>query len=163
EGLPGWAKATEADMERGFLIGLRGVGISPFIEQGAELLARLPVRRVKFDWEGGGATRRLAGCPALARLSEIDLGNGHLDGVELGLLLPSPYLGRLESLLLHNNQLGSGGAVVLARSRAVPALRELYLPGNGIGDEGAAALGEVTAPHGLEVLDLRDNRVGDRG
>lgn len=154
--------AVGFEFRRGVLDAVTVVAAN-FLAKGGELLSRAPVRRIRIV-EVGHHVARVAHCPHLASVRELDLCGGDLGNGGANVLLRSPYLGRLESLNLSFNGLCDGGAVVVARSTATPRLRALDLSNNGqIGGKGMEALSASPHLSGLRVLDVSGNDVNDAG
>lgn len=165
--LPGWTDhlrglADGFEFRRGLLDGV-SVGAATFLAKGDELFRRAPVRRVRLL----DATRcvvKLAHCPFLALVRELDLCGNDLGNGGVNVLLRSPYLAQVRELDLSFNGVCDGGVRLLARSTAMPRLRSLALSDNGrISSDGLAML--AGSPHlsGLRALDVSGNAVGDEG
>jgi uncharacterized protein (TIGR02996 family) len=105
----------------------------------------------------------LVACPALARVSRLDLGGNYLGPEEAQALAESPYLTGLLALELEGNALGAEGAAALAGCRSLTRLRALGLAGNGIGDEGLRELLERARLPALAELDLSRNSLTNDG
>lgn len=145
-----------------------------------------------LDLRGRGLTdadlMELAGCPALASLTQIELSDNDITDAGVLSLAASPHvrhlqrlglarnrlssmavehlaergvLGRLEYLDISGNGIGTRGAEVLA-ARA-QRLVHLELGGNAIGAAGAAALAAGAALSGLRTLGLSSNELGSDG
>lgn len=95
-----------------------------FVRYGRELRRRHPLARklVVFCLNGWG--ERLAACPWLAGLREIELACWYSDD-DLGAMTRSPHLRSVERVVCWPG--GGGQAEALARAPAWPALRELRL------------------------------------
>ena len=150
------------EFRRGILDGV-SVAAAMFLTRGDELFRRAPVRRVRLL----DATRhvaRLAFCPFLASVRELDMCGNDLGNGGVNVLLRSPYLSQLRDLDLSFNGVCDGGAQLLARSDAMPRLRALALSDNGrIGDTGLSLLADSPRLAGLKALDVSGNAVGDSG
>ncbi len=134
-----------------------------FCEEGARLFQHTAVRRVKF-LDAAKRIERLAQCPALVHIRELDLCGNDLGNGGVNLLIRSPHLSDLESLDLSFNGIGDGGVRALARASAFPNLKILHLNDNRtIGCDGVRALAESAQLADLRTLDLSGNTVGDDG
>ncbi len=134
-----------------------------FCERGERLFRNSAVRRVKF-LDAGARIDKLAQCPALANIRELDLCGNDLGNGGLNLLLRSPHLGRLESLDLSFNGIGDSAMHWLACTRAFPRLKALHLNDNRtIGCAGLASLAASDRFQHLRTLDLSGNDVADAG
>lgn len=139
------------------------VDAATFLERGTELFQRLRVRRLALR-DAAPVLTKLAACPLLARVRELDLCNCDLGNGGLERLVRSPFLNALEGLDLGFNKLDDAGADALARSSGLPALTDLALNDNDlIGDAGARALAGSPFFAGLVALDLSGNDIGDCG
>lgn len=139
------------------------VDAGTFLSRGGELFRRAPVRRVRL-LAAGRHLARLADCPHLSRVRELDLAGNDLGNGGLNLLIRSPHLGRAELLDLSFNGLCDGGVRLLAGAATLPRLRSLYLTDNGrVGDDGMRALAESPHTAGLHTLDVSGNAVTDVG
>ena len=134
-----------------------------FCEEGGRLFLGTAIRRVKF-LDAAKRIDRLAQCPTLAEIRELDLCGNDLGNGGVNLLVRSPFLSDLESLDLSFNGIGDGGVRLLARASAFPHLRTLHLNDNRtIGCDGVRALAESAQLADLRTLDLSGNAVGDDG
>ena len=134
-----------------------------FCEAGDRLFHGTAVRRVKF-LDAAKRIDRLAQCPALAHIRELDLCGNDLGNGGVNLLIRSQFLSGLESLDLSFNGIGDGGVRLLARASAFPQLRVLHLNDNRtIGCEGVRAIAESAQLANLRTLDVSGNAVGDDG
>jgi hypothetical protein len=107
---------------------------------------------------------KLAACPLLAGVRELDLCGCDLGNGGVNVLVRSPHLKELESLDLGFNGLDDAGVSVLARSSALPGLTALALNDNDqIGSDGLRALAESPFFAGLTALDVSGNDIGDAG
>lgn len=131
-----------------------------FIEHGERIVNLAPIQMVHLS----GARDRmaqLAACPALRKISFLDLSNNHLRDQGVRLLAQSPNIGNLEGLNLSSVGLGDAGARALAASTQLVGLRELYLCDNRITRAGLKALTDTPLVQQLETLTLRFNDCGD--
>ncbi|OWK47375.1 TIGR02996 domain-containing protein [Fimbriiglobus ruber] len=139
------------------------VDAGTFLARGDELFRLAPVRRVRI-LDAARHIGRLAQCPFLASVRELDLCGNDLGNGGVNVLARSPYLTRVETLDLSFNGLCDGGVRLLARATGFSRLRALYLTDNGqISAEGVRALAESPHLGGLRVLDVSGNDVGDAG
>lgn len=139
------------------------VDTAAFLARGEELLRRAPVQRVRFH-DASRSISRLAVCPLLASIRELDFSGNDLGNGGVNVLLRSPYLGALEHLDLSFNSLCDGGMRLLAKCGAMPNLHELELTDNGqISSDGLKALAESPFFTALRVLDISGNDVSDAG
>jgi uncharacterized protein (TIGR02996 family) len=131
------------------------------LDASSEEVFRHPVRRLIFRRVRSPA--RLARCPELARVAELDLSQAGLNVEGVCLLVASPHVGELTWLNLSSNLIGPVGAELLADWPRLRQLRHLFLHRCQIGDEGLAAL--ARSPHlgGLTELGLESNHVGAAG
>src|SRR5213078_2257554 len=106
------------------------VGAATFLARGDELFRWAPVRRVRL-LDAARHVGKLADCPFLASVRELDLCGNDLGNGGVNVLLRSPYLTRLQELDLSFNGLCDGGVQLIARSAAAPRLRALALSDNG--------------------------------
>lgn len=134
-----------------------------FCDRGNRLFRDTAIRRVKF-LDAGAKMDKLAQCPALAQVRELDLCGNDLGNGGLNLLLRSPYLQQLESLDLSFNGIGNGGAEMLANARSLAKLRALHLNDNRtIGCDGIRSLARSPFFGQLRTLDVSGNDVADAG
>ena len=139
------------------------VDAGTFLESGDELFRRVPVRRVRF-LDAVRYIDRLAACPTLAGVRELDLCGNDLGNGGVNILLRSRFLGRVEVLDLSFNAIGDGGLALLARSPSLPRLRSLALTDyDSIGGEGVRSLAGSVLRSELRSLDLSGNDVNDAG
>jgi uncharacterized protein (TIGR02996 family) len=132
-----------------------------FLAHAPALFQAAPVRRLKL-LHVGRLRRRVAACPDLARLRELDL-SGNFLGPVGGQLLTSANLARLEVLDLDGNAMGGGGMRALTAAALPGSLVELDLSFNGLRNAGAVALAEGPSLERLRVLRLARNGIGTAG
>lgn len=150
------------EFRRGLLDAV-SVDAATFLARGGELFRRAPVRRVRLA-DAARHVGRLAHCPHLASVRELDLCGNDLGNGGVNLLLRSPHLKRVDVLDLSFNGLCDGGAGLLAQSASLPKLRALYLTDNGpISATGVGALADSPFLAGLRTLDVSGNDVNDAG
>jgi uncharacterized protein (TIGR02996 family) len=115
------------------------------------------VRRIGFN--DLRSIPRLAGCPDLASIRELDLSGCTVREAGVQVLGQSPYLTRLTWLALRGCNLGTGGPRLLAEWPALAGLRHLDLARTNLGNDGVAAL--ARSPHlgELTSLSLTANRI----
>jgi uncharacterized protein (TIGR02996 family) len=133
-----------------------------FLSRGERLFDVAPVRTVKLVRVGLSGPR-LAACPALAHVANLDLSGAHLWISHLALLLTSSHLNRLESLSLAHNNLGRSGVAFLVSIRRLETLTGLTLSDNRLRNAGAVLLADCPRLAGLRVFDLRNNGIGVEG
>jgi uncharacterized protein (TIGR02996 family) len=146
------------------------VDAATFVRRGEELFdntqlgtGRSFVRRVWLR-EPARVAARLAACPLLAGVEELDLSLGDLGDAGLGQLTRSPHLQAVRVLDLGTNGLDDAGVIALARAATLPRLRVLALNDNRqISGEGVAALADSPFFAGLLELDVSGNDVGEAG
>jgi uncharacterized protein (TIGR02996 family) len=142
--------------------GVGAAGLQAF-ERADRFLHSLHRLNLSYNLLGPDGTDRLAGAPALARLTELRLDSCRLRKAGLHALLRSPWLTGLTRLDLADNGLRDGGASMLACSRRLARLARLGLRGNGIGPAGAVELAGAPFLGRLAVLDLTQNPLGPEG
>lgn len=153
---------TGVEYRRGLLDSV-SVDAQTFLARGDDLFRRAPIRRVRF-LDAGRHTARLAGCPLLARVRELDFSGNDLGNGGVNLLLRSPHLGQVALLDLSFNGVCDGGVRLLATADTLPRLRALYLTDNRkVSDDGLRALAESPHFDGLHTLDVSGNAVSDAG
>jgi uncharacterized protein (TIGR02996 family) len=144
-----------AVFQRGFVEEI-AISARAFLEHADRILAWGPIREVHFR----GAERKmpdLAACPALARVTFVDLSDNYLRDIGVKTLATSPHLARLEGLNLGSTGIGDAAVRALARSTTFPSLRELYLCGNRVSRRGLKTLAGSRLIGRLERLSLRFN------
>ena len=162
--LPALEGVNWEDFSGGFVEAVFVNSVEVFLRRSAAIFAAAPIRRLQVGRIGVADALLLSECAALARLTELNLGNNPTLGqVGVHALSLSPHLGNLRSLLLHNNDLGNETVDDLARSPHFGRLEELYLAGNNLDDEDVGRLLDGANWSNLSDLDLRDNRIGDAG
>src|SRR4051794_16873341 len=134
-----------------------------FCGRGPDLFRALPIRRVRL-LDAAVHLDRLATCPHLARVRDLDLAGGGLGSGGLNVLLRSPHLYRVEHLDLSFNGLCDSAVARLADAPTLPALRSLSLTDNGpITGEGLVRLAASPLRSGLISLDVSANEVTAAG
>jgi uncharacterized protein (TIGR02996 family) len=165
--LPAWTDhlrglADGFEFRRGILEGV-SVSATTFLNQGEELFRRAPIRRVRL-LDVARHTDRLADCPLLGLVRELDLCGNDLGNGGVNVLLRSGYLKRVQELDLSFNNICDAGIRLVARSDAMPRLRALALSDNGkITNDGLESLANSPYLAGLRSLDISGNAVGDSG
>ena len=162
------------DYGRGFIEAVEARA-EAFLDGADELFRRAPVRRVRLHWDhspsaAASLTPRLADCPALARLTGLDLSGNFLGSDGLQSLLASAWLTRLTSLDLRECRISDRGVRALALWPYLAQLTRLDLSHNEIGAAGVRLLAralEVRATGGdgprLRSLPLQGNPLGEAG
>lgn len=135
---------------------------SVFLRRGAELFARLPVRRIRF-LEPAACWHALWKCPLLARVQELDLCGADLAQLDLEPLFRSPYLRNLRLLDLSFNQLSDQSLAPLQRWCGFPCLRALILSDNRLSGQALSLLSASACSAHLEELDLSRNDITPQG
>jgi uncharacterized protein (TIGR02996 family) len=162
--LPALEGVNWENFSGGFVEAVFVNSVEVFLRQSAAIFAAAPIHRLRVGRIGAADALLFSECAALARLTELNLGeNPTLGPAGVHALSRSPHLANLRSLLLHNNELGNGAVDDLARSPYLGLLEELYLAGNDLDDDGVRLLVEGKHWRHLADLDLRDNRIGDDG
>ncbi|HET6572459.1 MAG TPA: TIGR02996 domain-containing protein, partial [Fimbriiglobus sp.] len=82
------------EFRRGLLEGV-SVGAATFLARGAELFRRAPIRRVRLI-DAARHVARIAACPLLASVRELDLCGNDLGNGGVNVLLRSPHLDRVQ-------------------------------------------------------------------
>jgi uncharacterized protein (TIGR02996 family) len=106
---------------------------------------------------------RLATCPDIANLTDLDLGDNLLGPEGLRNLLDSPYLGRLRGLNLWANHLGVEGMRLLSEWPGLARLRSLAIPYNDLHAEGMEMLAGSPYLPSPATLELWSNDIGTAG
>lgn len=139
------------------------IDAATFMERGAELFGRAPVRRVRL-LAVARVMPNLIHCPHLGSVDELDLGGCELGNGGVNLLVRSAHLRTVRVLELGFNGLDDQGIQNLAAASTLNGLRELALNDNGqITAEGVRALAESPFFAGLTSLDLSGNDVNESG
>ncbi len=144
--------------------------IGPTFPQALERV-KGPCRLAKLDLYmtrlGGEDAERLAECPALRTLTDLDAGGCSYDRMlgEAGVraLATSPHLAGLEVLRLAKTEPQLGGIRALAESTTLTRLRYLNLEDNRLGVRATELLADSPVLGQLTVLKLEGNKLGDRG
>jgi uncharacterized protein (TIGR02996 family) len=112
---------------------------------------------------GEDAARVLAECPAVGKLSALDLSFNRIGDQGTRALANSPYLAGLSWLLLNDDGISDAGAAAIAGSPHLASLEGLHLDVNAIADAGAGAL--AASPHlaRLRALTLHGNPISEQG
>lgn len=139
------------------------VDAAALLERGDELFRRVPIRHLRLQ-DAAELMPKLARCPLLAAVRELDLCANDLGNDGVNLLARSAYLKNLEALHLGLNGIGDAGVAALARSSGLPALTSLALNDNEqVAADGVKALAESPFFAGLTALDVSGNDVTDAG
>jgi uncharacterized protein (TIGR02996 family) len=139
------------------------VDAGQFLDAGAAIFDRAPVRRVRFVNVGDRLTK-LVQSPLLELVRELDLSVNPLGNGGPNLLARSRHLVRLDALDLGFTELGDKGLQKLAGSPVFAGLRSLHINGNEngrIGVPGMRALAESAHLTELAHLDLSGNELSD--
>lgn len=131
-----------------------------FLRHGEAMLRLAPIQMIHLD-RARDRLSELAVCPALGRISFVDLSNNHLRDQGVRQLAASPLLRNLEGLNLSSTSVGDAGVLALIQSQHLGSLRELYLCDNRITRQGVHALAASPLVRQLEVLSLRFNDFQD--
>jgi uncharacterized protein (TIGR02996 family) len=128
-----WSNGVTADPRfyRGFV---EGVTMTPqqFLDTGAELFTRAPIRHLRITGHAGPSMAALARSPLLARLVTLTAHGLGLGDDELLALLASPHLGGLRMLDLGGNRITVRGLDALAAAGNLPQLAYVNLAGNSV-------------------------------
>jgi uncharacterized protein (TIGR02996 family) len=173
-----WADAlVRWTFRRGFLESAE-IEPGPFLEHGEELLARHPVRKVRFvsadgDGAGADAVPPLVACPHLARVRALDLSDGYDSGPVWGrALAKATHLTRLEELNLSNQNPGGAGFIDLGGLEALTSAAHLdrlklldlgSWEGEPLGDAAVGSLAQSPFAARLTTLVLDGNDLTDAG
>jgi uncharacterized protein (TIGR02996 family) len=141
-----------------------------FIESGAQLVEKFPVRslRLRVDSEDVDAIRRLAQAPHLGRITHLSFERAQAAMMGLGnsglrALLASPHLTGLRVLDLGRCALHDACASAFARAEQLRCLEELELGNNQFGTVLAEAIANAEHLSGLRYLGLAGNRLAPPG
>lgn len=130
---------------------------------GTVLAAASPARNLRvLHLDGnplGNDVAALAGCPRLAGLEALWLGNVKVGDRGAAALATSPNLANLTTLWLRQNKVGTAGARALASARFADRLDVLSLAANRVSDLGAIALLDSSIGRHANLLDLADNPI----
>jgi uncharacterized protein (TIGR02996 family) len=148
------------DFDRGFP---ERVTFSSFkaLEQHRAEVFRFPVRRIIFARLR--SISRLAACPVLEQVRELDLSGCNLGDEEIRILAASPHLGRITWLNLSPNGFGPAGIEALTTSRSLRSLAHLELRHIRLGPAGAQVLANWPGAAQLRYLGLQRCRLADEG
>jgi hypothetical protein len=108
----------------------------------------------------GPRMARLASCPFLARVAQLDLRGNLVRAADARALAASPYLTGLVELHLTGTTAGGAAARALAGSPGLPSLRRLLLPGATLTPDDARAVADSPYLAGLDLLDVQYGRTG---
>jgi uncharacterized protein (TIGR02996 family) len=134
-----------------------------FLARGEELFRWLRVRRLRL-LDVASVMPKLAACPLLAEVRELDLCGCDLGNGGVNVLVRSPHLKNLDAIDLGFNGLDDAGLWALARSSALTNLTTLALNDNGqITSDGLRALADSPFFAGLTALDVCGNDISDAG
>ncbi len=129
KGWDDWQTGASAEFRRGF-VDLVEMPVRTFLEFGGDVLRLHPTVRRVVLFRVHGYGERLAGCPALAGLAEMELACWYSDA-DAKAIAASPYLGQLQVLEIWlGRREGLKDARlcrIVARAKALPRLRELTL------------------------------------
>jgi uncharacterized protein (TIGR02996 family) len=118
--------------ERGFPEHVR-MSACDFLDHGAELFARAPIRHLDLV-EARPHAARLFQSELLARIHTLRLWRSELEDGEVRALCASPHLANLRWLDLSGNRIGQGGLEALAASTQLAALQVLVFADNLVPD-----------------------------
>jgi uncharacterized protein (TIGR02996 family) len=133
-----------------------------FVGQAKEWRDCIPLRRLALT-DAQDHIGRLAGCPELEQVIELNFQDSRLGKADIGELLASPYLKNLRTLNLNRNPVGDEVFRALSSSTSQGTLRELHLNRAGCSANGIEWLASRSALPHMELLDLTDNGIGDAG
>lgn len=177
-----WA---EVRLRGGFVEAIRAP-MKAFLENGASLLSREPVRSATLTSVGdkqlkdlpllphidrleqlrlhgsyGGSIREVVRAPQLKKLQRLTLSSA---GGAAAAAFEGGALTNLLSLSLTGCDVGDEGVAALAGAKEASSLTALFLTRTGLSDEGAQALAQSRTLTRLEVLTLGGNEeLGDEG
>ena len=144
-----------AVFRRGFVEEI-AISAKAFLDQADRILAWGPIREVHFR----GAERKmpeLADCPALSRVTFLDLSENFIRDIGVKTLVASPHLTCVEGLNLGSTGIGDQSARALAAATTLPSLRELYLCGNRVSRRGVNTLARSPLFERIDLCSLRYN------
>jgi uncharacterized protein (TIGR02996 family) len=161
-----WSKPLRAyssnfDFRRGFADRIT-MPASTFLHHAADVARITPLYEVKLRTVNS-LVEKLARCPALARVSRLDLDFNKLGVGRLETLLKSRHLKNLTHLDLSNNALTSGAGAVLARAKNLSSLAHLTLDNNHLGVVGWAGLAEAPWLGQVQTLNLKGCEINAEG
>jgi uncharacterized protein (TIGR02996 family) len=130
EGWDDWQTGAGVEFRRGF-VDVVSMPVRTFLALGPEVLRLHPTVRRLVLFRVNGYGERLAACPALAGLPEMELACWYSDE-DAEAIAASPHLGRLRVLelwLARRDDESTDGRLcrIMAASKAWPSLRELTL------------------------------------
>ena len=133
------------------------------LDHGDGLFETTPIRHVRL-LVAEDDLPRVAGCPWLAGVEHLEIGNAsHLRDAPLQAFLSSPHLGRLTSLDLNGHGIEGPLIQTLIGTGLLSRLRKLDLSGNKpFGDRATRLLAEADAPR-LEWLGLDGTNITSLG
>jgi uncharacterized protein (TIGR02996 family) len=140
---------------RGFVEEI-AISAKAFLAQADRILEGGPIREVHFR----GAERKmpeLAACPALSRVTFLDLSDNYIRDIGVKTLVTSLHLTSLEGLNLGTTGIGDQAVRAIAAASTLPSLRELYLCGNRVSRRGVKALARSPLFDRLDLCSLRYN------
>jgi uncharacterized protein (TIGR02996 family) len=125
-----WRNGTAAEFRRGF-VDTVSMPVRTFLELGAEVRRLHPTIRRVVLFRVAGYGLKLAACPALRGLAELELACWY-DNLDAAAVASSPHLSRLQVLAIWLGRRDTllsdpGFCRIMARSKAWPQLRELTL------------------------------------
>lgn len=120
-----------------------------------------PVRRIIFS--NLRSVPKLAACPALAQISELDLSRTTVRDEGAARLAASPYLGNITWLNLDYAGIRAAGMEALARSQTLNSLRWLSLDSNLLGAGGGRGLASWAGLANLNYLSLNGTQLTNEG
>jgi hypothetical protein len=138
------------------------VDASVFLRRAPELLARLPIRRLRL-LEPAAVWQKLWDCPWLKGIEELDLCGVELTRCDLTPLFRSPSLQSLQRLDLSFNQLEDAALLPWRRGCSFPRLRCLSLNDNRLTDRTLSLLADTPCSAYLNELDLARNDITAAG
>lgn len=130
------------------------------MDDGAELLRRVPRLESLRITEAAGLLEALARLPHLAQLIALDLSTNQVLPAEAKALAQSPHLAGLRRITMHDCGLGDEGLREFAVASELVHLREWFLTDNGLSDDGLAELAD--SPRFPELTELSFGHYGVR-